>query len=85
MAVSAELRVQVLPGQRWVQAAIAASLILLAVIAVVVSYDHMHALALRGCAGAGHHLAGVARLRVRGAPGTGVLARWSCSRAWRNW
>lgn len=47
MAVPAELRAQALPGQRWIQAATAASVILLAVIAAVVSYDHMHGLALQ--------------------------------------
>jgi len=35
------------PGQAWIQAATTASVILLAVIAAVVSYGHMHTLALR--------------------------------------
>lgn len=43
---------RVLPGQVWIQAATAASVILLAVIAAVVSYDHMHALALQHDEGA---------------------------------
>lgn len=40
------------PGQAWIQAATTASVILLAVIAAVVSYGHMHALALRHGEGA---------------------------------
>src|ERR1700726_2507455 len=35
------------PGQAWIQATTTASVIVLAVIAAVVSYGHMHALALR--------------------------------------
>jgi hypothetical protein len=39
-------------GQEWIQAAITASVILLAVIAAVISYGHMHMLALRHGEGA---------------------------------
>src|SRR6266571_3875640 len=47
MAVAVEPRVNALPGQVWIQAATTASVIVLAGIAAMVSYGHMHALALQ--------------------------------------
>ena len=53
MAVAVEQpRVNALPGQVWIQAATTASVIVLAGIAAMVSYGHMHALALQHGEGA---------------------------------
>jgi hypothetical protein len=52
MSASCQLNGSVTPGEAWIQAATTVSVVVLAAIAAVVSYGHMHALALEHGQGA---------------------------------